>query len=118
MKDNFRGCLLGLAIGVVFSRFAMASVGFFQFNFILLFTEPLLISIESILISVFVGFLLPIGSFLAYNMIFSTKKKAETSGGKMAKITNVLVFIKWDFFLLILTSLLLVALTSVSIIFY
>ncbi|MHA1577510.1 MAG: FtsX-like permease family protein [Candidatus Thorarchaeota archaeon] len=111
---SFIGSLLGLAIGVVFSRFAMASVGFFQFNFILLFTEPLLISIESILISVFVGFLLPIGSFLAYNMIFSTKKKAETSGGKMAKITNVLVFIKWDFFLLILTSLLLVALTSLG----
>ncbi|MHA1480374.1 MAG: FtsX-like permease family protein [Candidatus Thorarchaeota archaeon] len=111
---SFIGCLLGLAVGVVFSRFAMASVGFFQFDFILAITEPLLVSIDSILISVFVGFLLPIGSFLSYSVIFSTKKKAETSGGKIAKLANMFILIKWDFFLLILTSMLIVALASLG----
>ena len=111
---SFIGCLLGLAIGVVFSRFAMASVGFFQFDFALTITEPLLVSIDSILLSVVVGFILPIGSYLSYNVIFSTKKKVETSVGKMAKLSNVFVLIKWDFFLLILTSLLIVALSSLG----
>ncbi len=106
------GAIVGLGIGVLFSRFGLASVGFFEFNWALFFTEPLLISLFSIIISVLIGIILPYATWLVYQAIYSTRKRVEEHEGKLQKLSRVLVFIRWDVVLLALSVLLLIGLTS------
>ncbi|MHA2302745.1 MAG: FtsX-like permease family protein, partial [Candidatus Thorarchaeota archaeon] len=51
-------CLLGPILGMFGSRVAIASIGFFQFDFALLIQEPFLITIESLILALVIGFLL------------------------------------------------------------
>ena len=67
------GTILGLGVGVLLSRLALGSTGFFQFDTSLLLNEPVLVTIESLLISIIVGILLPILCYFGYNLFFSTK---------------------------------------------
>ena len=102
--------LVGLGVGAIVSRVAMTATGFFQFDFSLLWTEPLLITIESIALSLSFGAGLPIITFIVYRSMYSTRKSEEDEASKLAKIAKGLTIIKWDALVAILTSLLLVAL--------
>ncbi len=102
--------LVGLGVGAVVSRVAMTATGFFEFDFSLLWTEPFLITIESIGISVVIGIGLPIITFIVYRSVYSTRKSEEDKASKLARIAKGLTIIKWDALVAILTSLLLVAL--------
>ncbi|MCK5302700.1 MAG: ABC transporter permease, partial [Candidatus Thorarchaeota archaeon] len=102
--------LVGLGVGAIVSRVAMTATGFFQFDFSLLWTEPLLITIESIALSLLFGAGLPIITFIVYRSMYSTRKSEEDEASKLAKIAKGLTIIKWDALVAILTSLLLVAL--------
>ncbi|MHA1909646.1 MAG: FtsX-like permease family protein [Candidatus Thorarchaeota archaeon] len=106
------GSVIGLGVGVLFSRLGLAASGFFIFDPLKFFTEPFLISIESILISVFIGIGLPWATWMAYKFVYSTRKRVEEQEGKLQKFSRVLVFIRWDMMLLILSSLFLIALLS------
>ena len=106
------GSAVGLGLGVLFSRFGLAAVGFFEFDWLLFFTEPLLISLYSLLISVLIGIVLPYATWLVYQTIFSTKKRVEEHEGKLQKLSRVMVFIRWDVVLLALSILLLFGLMS------
>ena len=102
--------IVGLGVGAIASRVAMTATGFFEFDFSLLWTEPFLITIESIMMSVVIGAGLPICTFIVYRSIYSTRKSEEDEASKLAKIAKGLKIIKWDALVAILTSLLLVAL--------
>jgi ABC-type lipoprotein release transport system permease subunit len=106
------GCLMGIAIGSVISRFAIASTGFFQFDPTLLITEPFLITLDSLILSAVVGFAIPVLTLFAYRAIYSTKKRVEDEQGRLAKVAKGLVIIRWDVLVIILSLLLIYALYS------
>jgi ABC-type lipoprotein release transport system permease subunit len=106
------GCLMGIGLGSIISRFAIASTGFFQFDPMLLLTEPFLITIDSLMLSAVVGFALPVVTLFAYRAIYSTKKRVEKDHGRLAKIARGLVIIRWDVLIIILSLLLIYALYS------
>ncbi|MHA1929605.1 MAG: ABC transporter permease [Candidatus Thorarchaeota archaeon] len=116
LKELFKlsivGTILGVGVGILLSRIALGSVGFFQFDINLILNEPMLITMESLLISVFVGIFLPLLCYIGYNFFFSTKKRVEEGTGKLSKLTRVFKFLRWDFLLLIGSGLLLIALTA------
>ncbi|MFW9804253.1 MAG: FtsX-like permease family protein [Candidatus Thorarchaeota archaeon] len=103
-------CLLGPIFGLLGSRIAIASTGFFQFDFTLMITEPFLISLESLLMALVIGFLLPLFTLVGYRAIYSTKKTVEESTGRLAKVSRGLTLIRWDALIVVLTSLLMLAL--------
>ncbi|MFX0055994.1 MAG: FtsX-like permease family protein [Promethearchaeota archaeon] len=103
-------CLLGPILGLFGSRIAIASIGFFQFDFGLMITEPFLITLESLLMSLVIGFLLPVFTLVGYRTIYSTKKTVEESTGRLAKVSRGLTLIRWDALIVVLTSLLMLAL--------
>ncbi len=102
--------LVGLGIGAAVSRVAMIATGFFQFDFSRFWTEPFLITIESIGLALVFGICLPITTFIAYRSFYSTRKSQEDEASKLAKFAKGLTIIKWDALVAILTSLLLGAL--------
>ncbi len=106
------GSIIGLGLGILFSRFAIASTGFFEFDLTLIYTEPLLVSLESIIMAILVGFLLPVLSFLSYNAIFSTKRRAEEGTGRLSKLARGLAFIRWDILVLGLSILILILMSG------
>ncbi|MHA2385959.1 MAG: FtsX-like permease family protein, partial [Candidatus Thorarchaeota archaeon] len=103
-------CLLGPILGMFGSRVAIASTGFFQFDFLLLIQEPFLITLESLILALVIGFLLPVFTLVGYRAIYSTKKTVEEASGRLAKVSKGLTLIRWDALIVILTSLLMVAL--------
>ncbi|MHA2118349.1 MAG: FtsX-like permease family protein, partial [Candidatus Thorarchaeota archaeon] len=103
-------CLLGPILGLFGSRIAIASTGFFQFDFALMIQEPFLITLESLLIALVIGFLLPVFTLVGYRAIYSTRKTVEEDTGRLAKVAKGLTLIRWDVMIVALTSLLMVAL--------
>ncbi|MFW9890119.1 MAG: FtsX-like permease family protein, partial [Candidatus Thorarchaeota archaeon] len=103
-------CLLGPILGLFGSRIAIAATGFFHFDFGLIITEPFLITLESLLMSLAIGFLLPVFTLVGYRAIYSTKKTVEESTGRLAKVARGFALIRWDALIVVLTSLLMLAL--------
>jgi ABC-type antimicrobial peptide transport system permease subunit len=100
------GTGLGLFVGAIFSRIASMATGFFQFNPVLLFSEPFLITIDSIIIAVLIGFTLPIATYLLYRVVYKMRQTVTQSTGKLAKLSKGLRIIRWDVVLLSLSILL------------
>ncbi|MBD3407153.1 MAG: FtsX-like permease family protein [Candidatus Lokiarchaeota archaeon] len=92
---------LGLLFGVLFSRVGIASIDFLVFDFAKVFTEPLMVTSESLVISGVSGLLLPIFVLVSYRMVYSTKKRVDESEGKLAKLSRILTYIRWDSIVLI-----------------
>ncbi|MFX0108467.1 MAG: ABC transporter permease, partial [Candidatus Hodarchaeota archaeon] len=89
-------CIFGLAFGIIASRVAIISVGFFRFDFTRLLTEPFLVTFESLILSLIIGIALPLLTLAGYRFIYSTKRTVETGGGRLSKFTRGLSIIKWD----------------------
>ena len=106
------GCLMGIGIGSLISRLAIASTGFFQFDMVLLLTEPFLITLDSLLLSALVGFALPVLTLFSYRTIYSTRRRVEEDHGRLAKVARGLTIIRWDALVVVLSLLLIYALYS------
>jgi ABC-type lipoprotein release transport system permease subunit len=102
----------GLVLGLAASRIAMGATGFFQFDISMMIGEPWLITLESIILSLVTGILLPVLTLLAYRLVYSTKKTVETGGGRLSKVSRGLTLIRWDALVVILASLLMLAMYS------
>ncbi len=102
------GTALGLGIGAIFSRIASMATGFFQFEPLLLFTEPFLITIDSIIFAVLIGFTLPIATYILYRAVYKMREAVIESTGKLAKLSRGLRIIRWDALTLTLSILLIV----------
>ncbi len=100
----------GFVVGVVASRFAIASNGFFMINFQRVFTEPLLISFGGLVFSVIAGVTLPLIVLALHQMKGVFRITAKERTGRLARITRALSFMKGDAVLLALSVVLLVSL--------
>ncbi len=108
----FIGTILGFGIGILFSRIGLASTGFFEFNYVLFFTEPFLVTLESLILTIVIGVILPVGTWFLYNAFYSTKKKVDESTGKVEKAARILSIIRWDVIVFVLSALFLLGLLS------
>ncbi|MFW9807331.1 MAG: ABC transporter permease, partial [Candidatus Thorarchaeota archaeon] len=104
--------LVGIFAGIGVSRIAISATGFFQFDLSLMVTEPLLVSLESLIISLVVGISLPLITLGGYRIIYSTKRSIEENPGKIAKIVRGFNFIRWDLLVVGIAGLLLLALLT------
>jgi predicted lysophospholipase L1 biosynthesis ABC-type transport system permease subunit len=112
LKLSVLGTTIGLAVGVLLSRIGLAANGYFQFNPALFFTEPFLISIESVITAVAIGMLLPIMTWVVYNVLYSTKRRIDESTGKLEKAARLFAFIRWDLTVFLLSAVFLLGLLS------
>jgi hypothetical protein len=104
--------LIGIVLGVGVSRIAIAATGFFQFDFMLLLSEPFLVSLESLIMSAVVGVALPLLTLGGYRIIYSTKRSVDENTGKVAKIVRGFNFIRWDLLVVLIAGLLLMTLIT------
>ncbi|TFG29065.1 FtsX-like permease family protein [Candidatus Thorarchaeota archaeon] len=102
--------LPGFVVGVVVSRFAVASDGFLGINFQKILVEPLLISFDSVFYSVVGGIVLPLIVLIIYQMRGRLKITVREKSGRLARITRALRSIRGDVVLLTLSSAFLIAL--------
>ncbi|TET08273.1 MAG: ABC transporter permease [Candidatus Thorarchaeota archaeon] len=105
-------CILGIFLGIGISRVAVAATGFFQFDFALMISEPFLITLDSLIISVIAGIALPILALGSYRVVYSTKKSVDQDQGRLSKVVKGLNFVKWDVLVVGLAGVLLMALVS------
>ncbi len=112
LKLAVLGTTIGLGVGVLFSRIGLAATGYFQFDSTLFFTEPFLISIESVTMAIAIGMLLPISTWSIYNVLYSTKRKVDDSTGKLEKAVRLFTFIRWDLTVFVLSAAFLLGLLS------
>ncbi|TFG28288.1 ABC transporter permease, partial [Candidatus Thorarchaeota archaeon] len=105
-------CFVGIPVGLLLSRVAISAIGYFTFNPTLVISEPILISLESLIITAIVSIALPMLTLGGYRAIYSTKKNVEEQRGRIAKISRGLGLIKWDVLIVLLSGLLLLALLS------
>lgn len=105
-------CLAGIPLGLLLSRVAISATGFFTFKPILALTEPVMVSLESLIITAIVSIALPMLTLGAYRAIYSTKKNVDEQIGKIAKLSRGLGLIKWDLLIVVLSGLLLLAIFS------
>ncbi len=105
-------CFIGIPLGLLLSRVAIAATGFFTFNPALFFSEPVLISLDSLLISGIVTIAIPMLTLGGYRAIYSTKRSVDEDRGKLAKLSKGLGLIRWDVMVVVLSGLFLLALTT------
>ncbi|NHI89113.1 MAG: ABC transporter permease [Candidatus Thorarchaeota archaeon] len=105
-------CLVGIVIGVLVSRIAIASTGFFRFDFRLMISEPFLVSLQSLIMSAAVGIALPLITLGGYRLIYSTKRSVDENTGKLAKLVRGFNFIRWDLLVVLFAGLLLLTLNT------
>jgi len=105
-------CLLGIPLGLLFSRIAISATSFFAFDLNLFITEPMLVSLDSLVIAVVVGIALPMLTLGGYRAIYSTKRSVDEERGRLAKIAKGLNLIRWDVFIVAIAGLLLLALST------
>jgi predicted lysophospholipase L1 biosynthesis ABC-type transport system permease subunit len=105
-------CILGIVVGIGISRVAISSIGYFSFDLTLMFSEPLLVSLESLIISAVVGIALPLCTLGGYRIIYSTKRSVDDNTGKIAKVVRGFNFIRWDLIVVLISGLLLLTLLT------
>ncbi|MGY5863550.1 MAG: FtsX-like permease family protein [Candidatus Thorarchaeota archaeon] len=105
-------CILGIVLGLGISRVALGATGYFQFDLTLMITEPFLVSIESLIISIVAGIVLPLLSLGGYRIVYSTKKSVDEDKGRLSKVVKGLNFVKWDVIVVGMSSLLLLLIIS------
>ncbi|GAG59920.1 unnamed protein product, partial [marine sediment metagenome] len=107
-------CFIGIPLGMLLSRVAIAATGFFIFNPPLFFSEPILVSLDSLIISAIVTIALLMLTLGGYRAVYSTKKSVDEGRGKLAKLSKGLGLIRWDVMIVAISGLFLLALTTGS----
>ncbi|MHA2235361.1 MAG: FtsX-like permease family protein, partial [Candidatus Thorarchaeota archaeon] len=105
-------CIFGIVLGAGMSRIALAATGYFRFDGLLMFSEPFLLSLDSLIISVVAGIGLPIVTLGSYRIVYSTKRSVDEEKGRLFKVVKGLNFIKWDVVIVVMSGLLLMILIS------
>jgi ABC-type lipoprotein release transport system permease subunit len=99
---------VGIILGILMSRLALSAAGFFVFNLEDLWTSGFVLSIDAIITGIIAGLLIPLLSFAAHTVIFTTRATVRASTGRLAKLSKGLSLLKWDFFVLMLGIILLI----------
>jgi len=105
-------CVAGIPTGLLLSRVAIASTGFFTFNAALFISEPILISLDSLIISIVVTIALPMLTLGGYRAFYSTKKNIDEDRGRLSKLSRGLDLIRWDLLIVGISGLFLFAMIT------
>ncbi|MGY5878950.1 MAG: ABC transporter permease [Candidatus Thorarchaeota archaeon] len=105
-------CIIGIPLGLLLSRVAISATGFFSFNVLLLISEPILISLDSLIISIIVTIALPLITLGGYRALYSTKKNVDEDKGKLSKLSRGLGLIRWDLMIVGISGLFLFAMIT------
>ncbi len=103
--------VLGLIGGIGASRISMASRGYLVVDPSRLLTEPLIVSIDSLLFSIVMSSLMLFASGIVYQRAFARPRR-QTRKGLVVRIGKLLTMIRWEFVTIILSVLLLWSLYS------
>ncbi|MBD3159377.1 MAG: FtsX-like permease family protein [Candidatus Lokiarchaeota archaeon] len=109
------GAIIGFFLGVLLSRVAISSTAYFTFNPSLFFSEPFLITVESLLFSAMVGLFIPFMTLAGFFLGRSVEKPDIAQNRKLGKAIRILRRIRWDVLLLIMSGLTLVSLYSLDV---
>jgi ABC-type antimicrobial peptide transport system permease subunit len=112
LEISIISCLLGIPLGLLFSRIAISATSYFSFSINLFITEPMLVSLDSLIIAIIVGIALPMLTLGGYRAVYSTKKNVDEERGKIAKLAKGFNLIRWDIFVVGIAGLLLLALLT------
>jgi ABC-type lipoprotein release transport system permease subunit len=100
---------LAIILGAMSSRIAISSVGFMVFSSSLFLSEPLLISLDTVITSLILGAALPTFGVLAYHILSPKEKETEKEPGRIARLTKGVRLIRWDLSIVLISSLLMAA---------
>jgi len=102
----------GIPLGLLLSRVAISATGFFAFNPVLVLSEPVLISLDSLVISAIVTIALPMLTLGGYRTVYSTKKNVDEDRGRLAKVSRGLGILRWDLLIVGLSGLFLIVMLT------
>jgi len=95
--------ILGAFFGVLTSRIAIASIGYLQFDTQLLFTSPILVTQDTVLLILVSAFGLPSLAYLGLKLVTSGKVRVSEGQGKLRKLSQGMKIIQWDMLVLIIS---------------
>ena len=101
--------LLGTLLGIGVSRIALASIGYLILNSSMLFSAPLLITYDSIILILISSILLPSLAYLGIKLAESSRSRVAESKGRLGKASKFVSTIKWDLSILVISLALLFA---------
>ncbi|NHJ13558.1 MAG: ABC transporter permease [Candidatus Thorarchaeota archaeon] len=101
---SFVATLLGIFLGILTSRIAMASDGFLSLNLAKLTWEPLLFTADSLVIVIALGVLLPVLTFIGYKGLFTAKQHIAEEKGRTARLVKGMSLIRWDLLVVLVTA--------------
>lgn len=88
--------LLGALLGIAVSRIALASTGYLIINTSMLFSAPLLITNDSIILILISSISLPSLAYLGIRLAESGRSRIVEGKGKLGKASGIFGNIKWD----------------------
>ncbi len=103
--------LIGLPIGIILSRFGLVYEE--SYDIFVAMQKPFLISAISIILALTVGILLPLLTYIFYDIYISTRKRVEASRGRLAKFVRMLDILKWDVVVVLFSILFLLYVNSI-----
>lgn len=107
--------ILGVVFGIITSRLALISRAYLQFTPSLLPTSPLLVTLDTIFLVIFVSFGLPSIAYSGIKFAASGRKRVEEGRGRLGKFSKGMKIVKWDMGILIFSlALMFVFYTSVT----
>lgn len=98
---------LGIVGGCAISRLGLVCSNFFSFDFSKLFSLPLLLSTETIIITTFFTFLAPLLIVISQNTTERIKSSSFVTGSRLAKYSGKMHNVRWEILVLIASSILL-----------
>ena len=101
--------LLGALLGILVSRFALASSGYLIFNLSMLFRTPLLITSDSVILIIISSLSLPALSYLGIKIATSSKTRITEGKGKLGKVSKAAGALRWDLGILLISLVMLFA---------
>jgi len=101
--------IIGLFIGLLTSRIAMASTAYLNFDPLLLFSTPFLLTRDTFFLVLIVSFVLPALTFLGIKVGTSGKQIVAANPGRLGKVSRGIELIRWDIGIIVISILLMFA---------
>ncbi|MFW9961018.1 MAG: hypothetical protein ACFFDV_08365 [Candidatus Thorarchaeota archaeon] len=101
--------IIGLLVGILASRIAIASTAYLQFDQLSFFTSPLILTRDTLIFVLIASFVLPVLTFLGIKAGTSGRQIVVTNPGRLGKLSRGIELIRWDIGVIIISILLMFA---------
>jgi hypothetical protein len=100
---SFAASLCSIFVGLLLSRVGWLSPGYLEFNSSVLFGNPVLVSVDTLIIVALSGLIMPIMGYVSH-ITKTRSKKQDIEHRRLARLVRSLKLIRWDITLYILVS--------------